>query len=1454
MGADEVDDNGARFFLTTNMRLLDLETACSDKLEAPADGDLTEETWISSESVRSMAAQACRKKGTTWCDDSFDSGRQLDECLVCGGGCFLPACSAKHGGCAAVQPSTLSDALQPVVLRYAGEFTQTRARLSDEEKRIGATLLTSPGDGWTSKRFTFTPSSDNADELGRVPKDKACPADSRDILCEPVDCRLVVGQMMCRGRREAYRAHTSHVRMRSGDTFVFHDNGLLIEPQKDQRTWRLTVELALVPAVAPSTRPESDDDLVAALSMRPLGAGFIQLPRLNETGHGAHNLSNVEKGADGRRITLEGNIQVLNNVLRGLKMTAHEPSFQMGRLVLRFWWQLAGKDVVNAQYTRKTANMECISPWIRQPTCDMLKWSTDISIIWTTQDDDLRRVEVPINVGRLPSRSGPGGHGTFIAALVAGHDKSVLSPVAEADVGPENRGALGFCNDLDAIQACESEPLDTLGGLTHECYKFVQLYQSGVAACAGQNEIFLISSACKLGLKCFGQSMLNQNSLSYAAKLVVVDLHATSHDLKVPDAQDILLKPYSDSGARISLLSFSAQDFMWWRDLDRFTSLTGPNLCNRYTSLAKGIDEFVAAHPDLLVVVAAGSDGGNGAAMSISAPGTCKNCLTVGSTQGWLPHLEHASRRDLASVCRDEDCPQLSRAGRRARSLFDQSTCALPSSTPPGNVPDCCSSKYALWNFSADKLHWNSARGPAVTKQAAPMFAGVRADIYHDISTFEAKRFKPELLAPGLHVVSARARNAGDAIPAPGECSSKFVAAGGSDVSAALAASAAALVRQYFLEGFYVGGYRFLPWSWRPSAAMVKAVLLTSGQHVGMSMFRDGSTKVIPKDIPNFDIGFGLINLQRTLFLNTAPVRQAECACISVPMSEEEEQKLGREFGSTCAMWDSGVLPGREHLNCSTLYRNVESYPGELSRSEKCCRPWCFVGETCLQKKKSRLLPGRWFTYQACDIKTISEEFDYKRCQYHDKLQVLNLKSFYRDHASPAGYTPLGKPLKISPKGPPIAQNESMSYNLTIVRASQTHPLIVTLSFTDLAPLVSSADVMVNDLDLSVTVTPLKVSSYDTVEASQELSDLNKLPRRREEALVYWGNSIEGGDQNNNNEQVRLESLGPSEIVISVSAKRVVNGSQTLSKYPQIPDMQGCQSFALAMTGHFATTQESHFDHFVHPMIPTPNPLPVHICGRMPLEPLIESRPRNLFSRIQMIAIGIAAGAAGLLTLTSLYYCYLKRRNRMRSRITSNAAVVQESTKTTNKHLQLHLNRDILNQHSESQYVSDVLPDVHIPQCDGHVYLCRGGGTTSFILDHSASDSDDAYTGMAIHIVDGPGKGESRVISGYVGATYLATVAHWQQLPVANKTKYVIHSGANSRGYSFGGLLHQPTGWTPTPLSALQHAQAHAVQHVQFDPSDMAVVGKRVRVRGELQNAMEALNDLKHKGVNQVCF
>ena len=93
-------------------------------------------------------------------------------------------------------------------------------------------------------------------------------------------------------------------------------------------------------------------------------------------------------------------------------------------------------------------------------------------------------------------------------------------------------------------------------------------------------------------------------------------------------------------------------------------------------------------------------------------------------------------------------------------------------------------------------------------------------------------------------------------------------------------------------DGFYVGGYRCVPFRWEPTAAMVKAVLLTSGQHVGIAMFRDGSTKLIPENVPNFDIGFGLINLQRTLFLHTAPVRQAECACISVPMSGEEEHSL----------------------------------------------------------------------------------------------------------------------------------------------------------------------------------------------------------------------------------------------------------------------------------------------------------------------------------------------------------------------------------------------------------------------------------------------------------------------------------------------------------------------------------------------------------------------------------
>lgn len=328
-------------------------------------------------------------------------------------------------------------------------------------------------------------------------------------------------------------------------------------------------------------------------------------------------------------------------------------------------------------------------------------------------------------------------------------------------------------------------------------------------------------------------------SCALQAKLAVVDLmHSRDSILSVPDAfGELFAQAYETAQARVFLLAFSCQDFLWWNRMkDRLFSpesalaghlplMSEPSICNRYTSQARDIDEYVHEHPDLVVVVAAG-DSEDGSAESVAAPGTCKNCLTVGSTQSWASQLEQDIGH-LAAVCRESDCPQMSRAVARAGSMAHSSSCALPHMHPPNTLPSCCHAKYK--EFKSDKLHWTSPRGHAVSSQAGPILPAMPPNVYADTEAVSANRIKPDLLAPGVNVISARGSGAQRSAASPSSstaaCSSDLVGASGSSTSAALVASAAALVRQYFRGGFSPGGYRGSSDPWMPSAALVRAVL-----------------------------------------------------------------------------------------------------------------------------------------------------------------------------------------------------------------------------------------------------------------------------------------------------------------------------------------------------------------------------------------------------------------------------------------------------------------------------------------------------------------------------------------------------------------------------------------------------------------------------------------------------
>ena len=80
--------------------------------------------------------------------------------------------------------------------------------------------------------------------------------------------------------------------------------------------------------------------------------------------------------------------------------------------------------------------------------------------------------------------------------------------------------------------------------------------------------------------------------------------------------------------------------------------------------------------------------------------------------------------------------------------------------------------------------------------------------------------------------------------------------------------------------------------------------------------------------------------------------------------------------------------------------------------------------------------------------------------------------------------------------------------------------------------------------------------------------------------------------------------------------------------------------------------------------------------------------------------------------------------------------------------------------------------------CENEVSgAAQGADATSITLDASASAADSFYNGLIIRILAGPGAGESRTVTGYVGATKVATVnSPWTTTP-DNSSIYALGFG-----------------------------------------------------------------------------
>jgi serine protease AprX len=224
-----------------------------------------------------------------------------------------------------------------------------------------------------------------------------------------------------------------------------------------------------------------------------------------------------------------------------------------------------------------------------------------------------------------------------------------------------------------------------------------------------------------------------------------------------------------------------------------------------YTINSEEVDEFVRKNPDMLIVVAAGN-AGSGANplkaaigfvdwLSIGSPASCKNALTVG-----------ASRSD------------------RANGPYSSITWGKgwPNAFPQ---PPIANEKIS---GDPESLAAFSSRGPC-----------------------DDRRIKPDLVAPGTEIISAKSSSA----PVRNfwgmvQGSSQYAYDGGTSMATPLVSGCAALVRQYFVEVR----------SHQPSAALLKATLINS------TRWLTGADSIaLPKGTPNFHQGHGRIDMQRAI-------------------------------------------------------------------------------------------------------------------------------------------------------------------------------------------------------------------------------------------------------------------------------------------------------------------------------------------------------------------------------------------------------------------------------------------------------------------------------------------------------------------------------------------------------------------------------------------------------------
>ncbi len=294
------------------------------------------------------------------------------------------------------------------------------------------------------------------------------------------------------------------------------------------------------------------------------------------------------------------------------------------------------------------------------------------------------------------------------------------------------------------------------------------------------------------------------------------------------DLNDLFQPPYAD-GARVHSNSW------------------GTPLAGAYNTDAQEVDEFSWNNKDMVITYTAGNQSTDESPAdgvvdpdAIGAPGTAKNNLTVGASENHRPGFVYEVP--------EGDCTSSDGIEQRTWGWFNPTR----FSTAP----------------IADDLMADDASGLGAFSSRGPTDDG---------------RFKPEVVAPGIAVISTRT----DKFPGyeqwgvcevPPALAPYYQTNGGTSMANPLTAGAAVLVRQYYEDGWHADGSRLtraVPEpadGFGPSSALVKATLVNGAWDLTPGQYGAGPEQEVPpgwdtgNDLPNNAQGYGRVDLEAALF------------------------------------------------------------------------------------------------------------------------------------------------------------------------------------------------------------------------------------------------------------------------------------------------------------------------------------------------------------------------------------------------------------------------------------------------------------------------------------------------------------------------------------------------------------------------------------------------------------